>query len=62
MKHYEIRVFNSQGKTSLIFHKLHINDQSAILAAQEIAGDRAFDLWRGMDCVFRRDISNNTKQ
>jgi len=62
MKHYEIRVFNSQGRTSLIFHKLHVNDQAAIFAAKEIAGDQAFDLWRGMDCIFRRDDRNYTKQ
>jgi len=63
MKHYEIRVFNKLGKTSLIFHKLHVNDRAAILAAKEIAGDQAFDLWRGMDCIYSAQvISDQTKQ
>jgi len=25
---------------------------TAIQAAKEIAGDQAFDLWHGMDCVY----------
>jgi hypothetical protein len=63
MKHYEIRVFNKHGKTSLIFHKLHLNDWAAILAAKEIAGDQAFDLWHGMDCIFVAQVSSDhTKQ
>ena len=63
MMHYEIRVFNKQGKTSLIFHKIQLNDRAAILAAKEIAGDQAFDLWRGMDCIFVGQVdSNHTKQ
>jgi hypothetical protein len=62
-KDYEIRVFNEHGKTSLIFHKLHLNDRVAIQSAKEIAGDQAFDLWRGMDCIFAvQVVSNRTKQ
>ena len=59
MKHYEIRVFSKQGKTSLIFHKMHVNDQTAISAAKEIAGNQPFDLWRGMDCVFEGRFSSH---
>ena len=63
MKHYEIRVFNERGKTSLIFHKIHANDQAAILAAKEIAGDHPFDLWRGMDCICEAEVtSDHTEQ
>lgn len=63
MKYYEIRVFNAAGRTSIIYHRLHTNDQAAILAGKEIAGDRAFDLWRGMDCVFIAHVNPlQTKQ
>ena len=59
MKHYEIRVFNKQGRTSLVFHQLHLSDKAAISAAMEIAGDRAFDIWRGMDCIFDAQLSSD---
>jgi len=59
MKHYEIRVFNSHGKTSLIFHQLHVNDRAAIQAAKEVAGEQAFDLWRGMDCIFAAQVTTD---
>jgi hypothetical protein len=52
MKHYEIRVLNEDGKTSLIYHSLHLDDGAAFQAAREIANGKAFDLWCGMDCVF----------
>jgi len=53
MKQYEIRVFDDKGKTSLVFHRTHSDDQVAIEDAIELAGDRAFDLWRGMDLPVR---------
>lgn len=56
MKHYEIRVFNKVGRTSLIYHQIHLGDRAAIVAAMEIAGDRAFDVWRGMDCIFAGQV------
>ncbi|HEX4647026.1 MAG TPA: hypothetical protein VH598_15595 [Verrucomicrobiae bacterium] len=59
MKHYEIRVFNKLGKTSLIFHQIHLNDRAAIEAAMQVAGDQAFDLWRGMDCIFASQITSD---
>jgi hypothetical protein len=52
MKYYEIRIFNKRGKTSLVFHQLHLDDQSAIQAAMDIAEDHTFDVWRGMDCIY----------
>lgn len=51
MKYYEIRVFNSHGRASLIFHQLHVNDAVAIEAAKEIAEEQPFEVWRGMDCI-----------
>lgn len=57
MKYYEIRVFNLHGRTSLVYHQLHLNDWMAIQAAKEIAGDQAFDLWRGMDCIYATQLT-----
>ncbi len=51
MKYYEIRVFNRDGRASLIFHQLHINDAVAIKAAKEVAEEQPFEVWRGMDCI-----------
>jgi hypothetical protein len=51
MKYYEIRVFNRDGRASLIFHQLHANDSVAIKAATEIAEEQPFEVWRGMDCI-----------
>lgn len=54
MKYYEVRVFDEAGPT-LIYHRQHGDDRSAIEAAKAIAGDKAFDLWRGMECLFISD-------
>ena len=51
MKSYEIRVVDETG-IALIYHLLHPDDRTAIEAAIAFAEDRAFDLWRGMDCLF----------
>ena len=59
MKHYEIRVFNKLGRTSLIFHQIHQDDRSAIQAAKQIAGEQGFDLWRGMDCIFASQTTSD---
>jgi hypothetical protein len=57
MKEYEIRLFDDSGKTTLVFHRLHADDQVAIEEAIDLAGDRAFDLWRGMHCLFAADLA-----
>jgi hypothetical protein len=62
MRYYEIRVFNPNGRTTLIYHQLHLDDQAAILAGKQIAGERQFDLWRGMDCVFAAPAKPQTMQ
>lgn len=54
MTSYEVRVLDEAGPT-LIFHRHHADDRSAIEAAKAIAGDKAFDLWRGMECLFISD-------
>jgi hypothetical protein len=61
MKHYEIRIFNSHGRTSLIFHQVHADDRAAIQAAKEIAAGQLFDVWLGMDCVFAMHIGSGQR-
>jgi hypothetical protein len=51
MKSYEIRVVDETG-IALIYQLEHPDDRAAIEAAIAFAQDRAFDLWRGMDCLF----------
>ena len=61
MKYYETRIFNKQGRTSLIFHQLHFDDRAAIQAAKTLAGDQEFDLWRGMDCIYATGVNSGQK-
>jgi hypothetical protein len=61
MKYYEIRIFNAKGSTSLIFHRLHSNDRAAVQAAREIAEDRQFDVWQGMECIFSAQLGCGRK-
>ena len=49
MKNYEVRVFDEAGR-SLIYHRQHEDDRSAIEAAKAFAEDKPFDVWRGMVC------------
>ena len=51
MKSYEVRVFDEAGR-SLIYHRQYADDRSAIEEAKVFAEDKAFDLWRGMHCLF----------
>ena len=57
-KHYEIRVLSEDGKTKLVYHARHSDDRAAFQAAIEIADGQAFDLWRGMDCVFAGQLKS----
>ena len=52
MKNYEIRVMSEDGKSNLVYHARHPDDAAAFHAAKQIADGNAFDLWRGMECVF----------
>jgi len=59
MNKYEIRILGEDGKTKLVHHARHSDDTAAFQAAKEIAGGQAFDLWRGMDCVFAGQFDSN---
>ena len=51
MREYEIRVLSS-GHVALIVEEIHFNDHAAIRSARKYAGDRPFEVWRGVDCIY----------
>jgi hypothetical protein len=51
MLDYEIRVL-SAGHAILIIEVRHLSDQAAVRAAKNLAGDRPFEVWRDLDCIY----------
>ena len=51
MREYEIRVLSS-GHATMIIEQTHLSDHAAIRAARKFAGDRSFEVWRGIDCIY----------
>ena len=51
MREYEIRVLSS-GHATLIIEQTHLSDHAAIRSARKFAGDRPFEVWRGVDCIY----------
>jgi len=51
MREYEIRVLSGKHPT-LIVEEIHLSDHAAVRSARKFAGDRPFEVWRGIDCIF----------
>ena len=51
MGEYEIRVLSS-GHATLIIEQTHLSDHAAVRSARKFAGDRPFEVWRGIDCIY----------
>jgi len=51
MREYEIRVL-SGGHPTLIIEEVHLSDHSAVRSARKFAGERPFEVWRGIDCIY----------
>lgn len=51
MREYEIRVLSS-GHATMIIEEIHLNDHAAVRSARKFAGDRPFEVWRGIDCIY----------
>jgi hypothetical protein len=51
MQEYEIRILN-QGHGDTIIEVVHLNDHAAVRAARKMARDKAFEVWRGLDCIY----------
>jgi hypothetical protein len=54
MHGYEIRIL-SAGHTIAVIEEMHFNDHGAVRSAKKIAGDRRFEVWRGLDCIYGTD-------
>ena len=52
MRDYEIRILNPDGSTAIIAVEIYLCDASAIRAAHAMADGLAFEVWRGMDCIY----------
>jgi len=55
MHAYEIRIL-SQGHTQTVIAEIYLSDYAAIRAGQKFAAGRAFEVWRGAECIY--DNSN----
>lgn len=50
MHEYRIQVLSS-GHPIVVIESMHLNDHEAVRSARDIAGDRSFEVWRGLDCI-----------
>ena len=51
MQDYEIRLLcHGRGHTRI--EVMHLNDASAIRAAEALAAGRAFEVWRDLECIY----------
>jgi hypothetical protein len=51
MHEYEIRIL-AEDKTLLVMEEVHLCDSAAIRAGEKLAANRAFEVWRGLGCIF----------
>ena len=52
MREYQIRVLGMKGRLSLFYSNLHPGDAPAVAAGRKIAHGHAFEVWRGIHCVY----------
>jgi hypothetical protein len=55
MHDYEIRILNGKGGSLAYVEVLEPSDNRAIWSAKHMARGRPFEVWRGIDCVYRSD-------
>ncbi|HVV27348.1 MAG TPA: hypothetical protein VG501_12110 [Rhizomicrobium sp.] len=53
MRDYEIRILNNRKSPTAFVEMMESSDAAAIRAAERIAGGRAVEVWRDIDCVYR---------
>jgi hypothetical protein len=51
MHEYEIRVL-SAGHTVIIIEETYLSDHAAVRSGRKFAGERCFEVWRGLDCIY----------
>jgi hypothetical protein len=54
MHQYEIRILHADKTTDIVIEGAHLSDLAAVRAAKRIAEERPFEVWRDLDCVYRR--------
>lgn len=50
MQDYEIRI-RCNGRGHTLIEVMHLNDSSAIRAAEVLAAGRPFEVWRDLECI-----------
>jgi hypothetical protein len=64
MHEYEIRIL-SEDEAIAVIEVIHLNDHAAVRAGRKFAGGKAYEVWRGIDCIYGTgrggDISESAK-
>jgi len=53
MAEYEIIILNDDRTVSAIVEQPHLDNNSAVRAARNMARGRRFEVWHNLDCVYR---------
>lgn len=60
MSEYEILILDNNARPSAFVEMQESNDARAVYSASRIAGDRTFEVWRGLTCIHRHSASDHT--
>jgi hypothetical protein len=64
MHEYAIRIL-SEGVAITVIQEIHLNDHAAVRAGRKVSGGKAYEVWRGFDCIYgtsnNNDISEGVK-
>jgi hypothetical protein len=52
MNDYKIRIPSYLGSAAITSAASYFNDDAAIRSAQRLAGNRSFEVWRGLDRIY----------
>jgi hypothetical protein len=55
---YEVRIL-IEGRTRALIELNHINDFAAVRSATKLADGKAFEVWRGLDCIYSKKTNRN---
>jgi hypothetical protein len=51
MHEYRIKVLSS-GHPIVVIDAAHVSDHDAVKSAKDLADDKQFEVWRGLDCIY----------
>lgn len=52
MRTYQIRILTGDDASPTVFQQTYFSDFAAIRSGSQIANGGAFEVWRGMDCIY----------